>query len=128
MATGYWVSQAIYVAAKLGSADLLERGPQSALVLADATQPDAPSLFRLLQALSSVWSLSQVGKDCFALAPGGKALRSDVPGSLRATVITIGERFITGHAESFFTASKLGVSCFQPGVWSKLVRLPAAKQ
>jgi hypothetical protein len=91
MATGYWVSQAIYVAAKLGSADLLERGPQSALVLADATQSDAPSLFRLLRALSSVGILSQVGKDCFALAPGGKALRSDVPGSLRATVITIGE-------------------------------------
>jgi len=91
MATGYWVSQAIYVAAKLGIADLLARGPQSALVLADATQADAPSLFRLLRALSSVGIVLQVGKDCFALAPEGKALRSDVPGSLRATVITIGE-------------------------------------
>jgi site-specific DNA recombinase len=29
LATGYWVSQAIYVAAKLGIADLLKNGPQS---------------------------------------------------------------------------------------------------
>jgi len=29
MATGYWVSQTVYVAAKLGIADLLEKGPPS---------------------------------------------------------------------------------------------------
>jgi hypothetical protein len=37
MATSYWVSQAIYVAAKLGIADLLKDGPQSCAALAAAT-------------------------------------------------------------------------------------------
>jgi Dimerisation domain len=49
MATGYWASQAIYVAAKLGIADLLKDGPQSCVSLATATGSDAPSLFRLMR-------------------------------------------------------------------------------
>ena len=46
MMIGYWVSQALYVAAKLGVADLLADGPRPAGVLASATQTDAPSLRR----------------------------------------------------------------------------------
>jgi hypothetical protein len=91
MATGYWLSQAIYVAAKLGIADLLKNGPQSSAKLAVATRCDPPSLFRVLRALSSVRILSQVGSDTFRLAPLGSALRSNVPGSLRRIVITLGE-------------------------------------
>lgn len=91
MATAYWVSQAIYVAAKLGIADLLADGPQSTAALAAATRSDGGSLFRLLRALSSVGVLSQVGKDQFALARLAEHLRSDVPGSLREIVITLGE-------------------------------------
>jgi SAM-dependent methyltransferase len=91
MATAYWVSQAIYVAAKLGIADLLANGPQSAATLAAATRSDGRSLFRLLRALSSVGVLSQTGKDQFALSRLAEPLRSDVAGSLREIVITIGE-------------------------------------
>ncbi len=91
MATAYWVSQAIYVAAKLGVADLLEDGPQSCTALATVTGSDAPSLYRLLRALSSVGIFSRVGKGSFALSRLAEPLRSDVPGSLRAIVITIGE-------------------------------------
>ena len=91
MATAYWVSQAIYVAAKLGIADLLANGSQSAATLAAATRSDGRSLFRVLRALSSVGVLSQAGKDQFALSRLAEPLRSDVPGSLREIVITIGE-------------------------------------
>ena len=91
MATGYWVSQAIYVAAKLGIADLLKDGPQSCVSLAMATGSDAPSLFRLMRALASVGVFSQVGGDRFALSRLAKSLQTDVHGSLRAMVITIGE-------------------------------------
>ena len=91
MATGYWVSQAIYVAAKLGIADLLKDGPQSCVALAASTGSDAPSLFRLLRALSSVGIFSQVGGDHFALSRLAEGLRTEVHGSLRAMVITIGE-------------------------------------
>ena len=91
MATAYWVSQAIYVAAKLGVADLLKGGPRSCIALASATGSDPSSLFRLLRALSSVGVLSQVEQDRFALSDLARTLRSDVPGSLRSIVITIGE-------------------------------------
>ena len=37
MMTGYWVSQALYVAAKLGVADLLAEGPRPIEELAAAT-------------------------------------------------------------------------------------------
>ena len=91
MATGYWVSQAIYVAAKLGIADLLKDGPQSYVILAARTGADAPSLFRLMRALASVGVFSHAGEDCFALSRLAESLLTDAPASLRAMVITIGE-------------------------------------
>jgi hypothetical protein len=91
MATGYWVSQAIYVAAKLGVADLLKDGPQSCVALATATGADAASLFRLMRALASVGVFSHVRRDCFALSRLAESLRTDAPASLRAMVITVGE-------------------------------------
>ena len=49
MTNGYWATQIIYVAAKLGIADLLKDGPQGIQVLAQATQTHAPSLYRLMR-------------------------------------------------------------------------------
>lgn len=91
MATAYWLSQAIYVAAKLGIADLLRDGPQSCAALAASTGSDAPSLFRLMRALSSVGIFAHRGRDRFALSRLAESLQTDVHGSLRAMVITIGE-------------------------------------
>jgi hypothetical protein len=91
MATGYWVSQAIYVAAKLGIADLLKDEPQTCVALAAATESDAPSLFRLMRALASVGVFSHVRGDCFALSRLAESLQTNARASLRAMVITIGE-------------------------------------
>src|SRR5579884_2793718 len=54
MMTGYWISQAIYVAAKLGIADLMHIGSVRFETLAAASEVDPPSLYRLLRALASV--------------------------------------------------------------------------
>src|SRR5712691_3085249 len=91
MATAYWLSQAIYVAAKLGMADLLKDGPQSCVAIAASTGSDTLSLFRLMRALSSVGIFSQLGRDRFALSRLAESLQTEVHGSLRAMVITIGE-------------------------------------
>ena len=37
IATGYWISRAIYVAARLEIADLLKDGPMTCIELAEAT-------------------------------------------------------------------------------------------
>jgi hypothetical protein len=54
MATGYWVSRAVYVVAQLGIADLLKEEAQDAEALATATGTYAPALRRVLRSLASV--------------------------------------------------------------------------
>ncbi len=54
LTNGYWVTQTIYVAAKLGIADLLQDGPRGIEALARATGTHAPSLSRLMRALASL--------------------------------------------------------------------------
>src|SRR5437763_85123 len=60
MMAGYWLSQAIYVAAKLGIADLLKDGPKGSGELAQAAGADPRSVYRLMRALASS-SLGDVG-------------------------------------------------------------------
>ena len=91
MASGFWLSQAIYAGAKLGLADLLADGPVSCRLLAQATGSHPQSLLRLMRTLSGVGIFSRVDDDHFALALLGESLRSGVPGSIRNMAITLGE-------------------------------------
>ncbi len=91
MMTGYWISQAIYVAAKLRLADRLADGPQPIAVLAEATGTHNQTLYRLLRALASVGIFSEDDSGRFGLTPMAETLRSDVPGSLWAMAIMMGE-------------------------------------
>ena len=84
---GFRISQAIYVATRLGIPDLLADGPGEIGALAAASGTHAPSLRRLLLALAGVGVLDKVGADGFALAPMGTALRKGVPGSLQPAVL-----------------------------------------
>jgi hypothetical protein len=59
MATAYWVSRAIYVAAQLGIADLLKDEAQDPEALATATGTYAPALRRVLRSLTSVGRAGQ---------------------------------------------------------------------
>ena len=57
MITGYWIAQAVYVAAKLGLADLLEAGPKDCKQLATATSSHAPACTDCC-ACSPAWACS----------------------------------------------------------------------
>lgn len=91
MANAYRVSQAIYVAAKLGIADLLANGEKSVSVLAEATQTHPQSLYRVLRALSSLGIFAETEPGTFMLTKRAATLQSDVNGSLRDYAIVIGE-------------------------------------
>jgi hypothetical protein len=91
MVTGCWISQALYVAAKLGIADLLQEGPQSCTQLAEATQTHAETLYRVLRALASVGIFVEDEEGRYRLTPLAKPLCTDAPGSLRAFAIMLGE-------------------------------------
>jgi len=87
MIAGFWVSRALYIAAKLGLADLVQDQPKTITELAEATSTHAPSLYRVLRALASVGVFAEDNQGCFALTPLAATLRTDVPGSLRAFAI-----------------------------------------
>jgi len=89
--TGSLGAQAIYVAAKLGIADLLRDGAKNVNDLAKAADADAPSLYRVLRALASFGVFVEQSDQTFALNPTAELLRSDSPGSLRDLAIFMGE-------------------------------------
>jgi hypothetical protein len=91
MITGYWVSQMVYVAAKLGLADRLADGPKSADELAQKTGTHGPALYRLLRALASVEIFSEDPSGRFRLTPLAESLRRDAPGSQWAMAVMMGE-------------------------------------
>jgi hypothetical protein len=91
MATAYWASQAIYVAAKLGVADVLGEGSKSNDEIASATGANSKSLARLMRALVALDVLAVDDGGRFGLTRIGASLQSGMPGSMRSIVLTLGE-------------------------------------
>jgi hypothetical protein len=85
----FWVSTATCVEAEFGTPGLLKGGPKKNEKLAAAVGAHAPSLYRLMRALTSIGVLSEDDQRRFALTPLGMALCSDVPSSLRSFVIEV---------------------------------------
>src|SRR5215469_10124605 len=99
MITGYWISQAIYAAAKFGIADHLKDGPKTVEELAGATSTNADALYRLLRALASVGIFTEGEPRHFSLTPLAELLRSDVAGSKRALALMSGDEVFRAWAE-----------------------------
>lgn len=89
MAKGYWVSQIVYVAAKLALADHLADGPKSAAELALLTNTHPQSLYRLLRTLAGLDIVSAGADQRFALTTLGEALKSDAPGLARPSIMSL---------------------------------------
>lgn len=103
LATGYRVTQALYVAAKLEIADRLAGGPRDADSLAREVGAHPDRLFRVLRALAAVNVLALDGERRFRLTPLGECLRSDGPGSLAAFTIFQGEEPYRAFGELLHT-------------------------
>lgn len=87
LVNGYRISQAIYVAAKLGIADLLAQGAKTCDQLAEATNVHAPSLYRVLRALANIKIFAQTETGAFELTPLAQTLRSDDPETVRPAAL-----------------------------------------
>jgi hypothetical protein len=99
MLTGYWVSQMVYVAAKLDLAGLLKAGPRSSDELAQATGTHPRSLYRLLRGLASLGVFAEGTAKQFSLTPQAEALLEGVPGSQRAMALMTGEEHYLSWSE-----------------------------
>jgi hypothetical protein len=103
MITGFWISQAIYAAAKLGIADLVKEGPKPCEELAQATGTQPQTLYRLLRALASIGVFHESEEGCFGLTPSAAYLQTGVPGSLRAFAIMHSELLYRPHGEVLYS-------------------------
>lgn len=91
MISGYWTSQAIYVAAKLELADILAEGAKTAAELAKATNTNESALYRMLRALASVGVFTQQDDGKFANSPLSLPLQKSVDDSQWAMAVMMGE-------------------------------------
>ena len=82
LTNGYQVSQAIYVAAELRLADFIGDEPVTADTIAPRVGAHAPSLYRLLRALSTVGIFRETDDKRFVGSPMSDLLRTDHPRSM----------------------------------------------
>lgn len=114
IADGFIVNRCTCAVAKLGVADVLTDGPQSAAHIAKQLSVNASALHRVLRALASAGVFEEIAPQSpgaprlFANNHVSHFLRSNVPGSLRA-------RFIFGDIEFIYAPWAELVHCIETG-------------
>jgi hypothetical protein len=84
------ITDAIFVAAELGIADLLAQGPRSAEELARLTETHPRSLLRLVRALAALGICKEAGGGKFELTEMGTHLTADSEYSVKAVALLQG--------------------------------------
>ena len=112
LAFGMKMTQALYVAAKLGIADLLSTGPRHVSQLAASTETSERSLYRVLRSLAAVGIFRETDPKVFELTPYAGALRSDVPNSFRNGAIFMGEEWLWNVMGQMLYSVKTGKSAW----------------
>lgn len=101
-ATGYLLSKAIYIAAKVSIADHIAASgaaERSTAELARLTDSNEDALYRILRALATVGIFRETQPRSFALTPMADLLRSDHPAQQRAAVLMIGDTHYRAWAD-----------------------------
>jgi hypothetical protein len=112
MATGFILSRLIYTAASLGIADHLASGPKSARELAAPAGCDAVSLGRFMRTLTNFGILALADDGRFSLTPLGEPLRSDVPDSVRNSILCMAGQWSWQAWQAFPSTVKSGEPAF----------------
>jgi len=112
LASAHYLSQALYVAAELGIADLLVDGPQTHQTLAAQTATHGPSLRRVLRLLASAGVFDERADGRFELTPIGAALCSG-PGTFRATARLFGGPMVWQSWGDLLTTVRSGEPAFR---------------
>ena len=113
MATAYWVSRLVYLAAQLKLPDLLAEGPKTAEELASLSSTHGPSLYRIMRTLASLGLFTENTERRFSLTPLGTALKTDTPGSARASVLTLAGPWFAGPLDDLLYSVQTGKTVFE---------------
>ena len=112
MAQGYQLTQALYVAAKLGVADVLAAGALDVDAVADAVGARPPELRRVVRALVAAGVFIELDDGRIALNDAAAGLRADAPARTRDVVINFGEEMYRAFDELLHTV-RTGETAFQ---------------
>jgi O-methyltransferase domain/Dimerisation domain len=105
--------QAVHVAAKLGLADLIADGSKTAEELAQATGAHAPSLARLLRALTSLEVFADDGGGRYRQTALSETLKSDHPQSVRRWALMLGAPFVWKPCGELSETIRTGQTAFE---------------
>jgi SAM-dependent methyltransferase len=94
LCTGFWISQAVAVAAELRIADHLQDAPKTAAELAQLVGAHPGALFRLLRGIASVGVFAEDAQGRFNLTPLAALLLTNNPQSWRAAALLNGAPWI----------------------------------
>jgi hypothetical protein len=128
LVSGYQLSQALHVAARLDIADRLAAGARSTDDLAAETNANADALYRLLRALAAAGVLHELEDRRFELTELGEGLRSDVRGSVHGWALMIGRPMHWNTWSSLVESVRTGENTFRlvhgTDVWSYRAQRP----
>ena len=110
---GPFVVQSIHVVARLNIADLLELEPRTADELAEAVEVHAPSLKRVLRALTTIGIFSEDADGRFRHTDLSQTLRTDHPESVRPWALMLGAHFVWSPAGDLFESVRTGTGGFR---------------
>src|SRR5450755_1090242 len=127
---GAWAARLVHAASELGIADHVVDEPRDAAFLAAATSAHAPSLARLLRALTAIGVLYESDDRQYTLTPLGATLRSDAPGSMRAWALLFFSDNQGRAWEALPHAVRTGEHAFRhifgADIWTRLAARPEA--
>ena len=130
LVTGAWAARLVHTAVELGIADHLASGPSGVDFLAEHIGVHAPSLARLLRALTAIGVLHESEGRLYSLTPLGVTLRSNVPGSMRAWVLLAFSDDQGTAWEALSHAVRTGELAFRhifgTDMWTRLAERPEA--
>jgi hypothetical protein len=107
----YVHAQLVYVAAKLGLADLTWKQPRTIEALAALAGVHPEALKRVMASLVVLGVFERKPDDTYQLAAGHEVLLSDHPGSIRDYVIVSGEVYYRAFAELLFSVRTGKTGC-----------------
>jgi hypothetical protein len=100
---GYRRSRLLYVAAKLGIADLLAAEPMSCETLAERAGAKPDPLLRVMRALVVLGVFGQLADGRFVLTAESQCLRSEHPSATRDAALLFGEEYFDAWRELLAT-------------------------
>jgi hypothetical protein len=112
MMRGMWTARAVQTAGELGVADLLDDGPRPVDELAEATGTHAPSLYRLMRALSAFGVFEELEGRRFAQTERSAFLSSSHPMSMRGAAKMFGSEWAWRSWAAFPHSVRTGEPAF----------------